>query len=334
MQPIYLAVTALLSTSFMFGCNSSSNEQTSSSYTVKRLKIDTNGQVPATIYASSTIEDKYIEHTANIIAGYLDNNYDGNWDNSALVAQLGNVGASIVLTEDNEDPEAWFNSLPSAIKNEIQLDSTQGMMRSDIILCSEADYNSCFNNQTATLFDATYEEVLHLITTLGYSQINQAVFGENGLSTLASAMNEARADSNGDLNNINYCQTNADGEEECNWPTYSANAWYSYDDPTCTYECMVSEYTYWMVTSLLGIQEHRTGLAHEWDCTTVSSFESGLCLNELAASGAVKTLYGPSATVTNGLFDHGSNPYLLPTQIPFGPYQVNGQAVKWTIESF
>ena len=348
MKSLHLAVTALFSTSFIFGCNSSSSssasspsspsspssEQTPPSYTVKKLSINSNGQTPATIYSSSSIEDEYVEHVANVLAGYLDNNYDGSWDNSTLVSQLGNVGASIILTEDNEDPEAWYASLPSSIKNEIQLDYTQGMIRSDIILCNQADYNACFNNQTSTQFDATYEEVLHLITTVGYSQIEPAVFAENANSTLANAMNIARDDLNGDLNDANHCQTNADGEEECNWPAYSVDAWYSYEDPTCTYACMVSEYNYWVVTSLLGIQEHRTGVDNEWNCTMVSSFEAGLCNGELDASGAIHVLYGSNANVANGIFNHGTNPYSLPTQIPFGPYQVNGQTVNWNIESF
>ena len=35
---------------------------------------------------------------------------------------------------------------------------------------------------------------------------------------------------------------------------YPSSAWYTYDDETCDYKCMSTEYIYWALTSILGGQ--------------------------------------------------------------------------------
>jgi hypothetical protein len=52
---------------------------------------------------------------------------------------------------------------------------------------------------------------------------------------------------------------------------YPAEAWYSYDDRTCNYECMATEYFYWAHTTLLAAQgdpNRCAEIADEWrPCT-------------------------------------------------------------------
>ena len=97
-------------------------------------------------------------------------------------------------------------------------------------------------------FDATLEEILHLITHVGYHNAYPAIFGESTGSSIANAMDVARG---GQFTNIPE--------------TYSENAWYTYDDETCDYACQVTEYTYWALTSILGAQSNRLGdIGHEW----------------------------------------------------------------------
>lgn len=76
-------------------------------------------------------------------------------------------------------------------------------------------------------FDATLEETLHLVTWGGYAPTYPDVFGEHPGSQIADAMDEC-----------------IDG------------GWYHYDDPTCHYDCLVTEYTYWVITSILGAQDY------------------------------------------------------------------------------
>ena len=100
-------------------------------------------------------------------------------------------------------------------------------------------------------FDASIEEVWHLISNYGYAKVYPASFGEKS-SLLTEAMDKSRG---GHFEKI---------------PTeYPQGAWYRYEDETCNYECMVSEYFYWSLTSLLGAQAGRYDeISHEWSLNT------------------------------------------------------------------
>ena len=51
--------------------------------------------------------------------------------------------------------------------------------------------------------------------------------------------------------------------------SYPEEAWYSYDDRTCDYNCMATEYIYWAMTSVLGGQRNRASeIQHEWKLNT------------------------------------------------------------------
>ena len=89
-------------------------------------------------------------------------------------------------------------------------------------------------------FDASLEEVLHVVTT-GYALAWPKTFGTKKGSKLANAMNKARG---GYFKEI---PLDSDGTAK-----YPASAWYTYADSTCNYKCMCTEYIYWALTSILG----------------------------------------------------------------------------------
>lgn len=89
------------------------------------------------------------------------------------------------------------------------------------------------NGEGSRQFDATLEEVLHLITHVGYTNVCLGVFGEQAQSELANAIDIARG---------GYFE-----EIPSNYPE---NAWYYYDDETCEYDCMITEYTRFKVFSI------------------------------------------------------------------------------------
>ena len=71
-------------------------------------------------------------------------------------------------------------------------------------------------------FDATYEEVLHLVTQAGYAHAYPKVFGERHGTAIAKAMDRAR------------------GGHFVKVPKrYPKDAWFTYDDRTCDYGCRI-----------------------------------------------------------------------------------------------
>jgi len=109
-------------------------------------------------------------------------------------------------------------------------------------------------------FDATLEEVLHLISSRGVALVYPEVFGETPGSRLANAMDKARG-----------------GRFMSPPSAYPSDSWYHYDDETCDYECMVTEYFYWALTSILGAQDYpgrAAEIANEWEAPTRALVQS------------------------------------------------------------
>ena len=100
------------------------------------------------------------------------------------------------------------------------------------------------------MFDASLEEVLHLVNTAGHAFAYPEAFGLKHDTALSKAMDLARG-----------------GRFERPPRRYPEGAWYTYDDPTCDYECQMAEYLYWGITSLMGGQDFRgrcEDIRHEW----------------------------------------------------------------------
>jgi len=224
------------------------------------------------IYATTNVTDQDLLHAANVMAQYLDNDEDSIIDNQLVLDKMVENQSSMVLfgTENSKNQRAAFNSARN-IEDQYKLQDLYG---------SEIHPNWNYDSP----FDATYEEVLHLITHSGYSQVYPLVFGEQQGSAIANAMDIAR------------------GGQYASIPSsYPTDAWYTYDDNTCEYDCQVTEYFYWALTSLLGAQEGRLDeIGHEWRANTSSLVES--------MDPAVFTLLTDSI-------------YHLPTVLPDGSYQ-------------
>ena len=202
------------------------------------------------IVGTSGVPDNKVLHAAHVMAQYLDNNEDGVVDNPLVLETMLNQkskGSAMVMfaTESEIESSGVFES---------NLMSKYGLQD----LYGTETHPGGSSAQGG--FDATLEEVLHLVTGKGYSPAYPTVFGEFPGTTIGDAMDLAR------------------GGQFMSIPsTYPEGAWYHYDDQTCDYGCMVTEYFYWALTSLLGAQDYPgrcEDIAVEWEPCTPALVES------------------------------------------------------------
>ena len=188
------------------------------------------------IYATENVDNDKILHAASVLAQYLDNDEDGTADNQFIVDKLIDKKAWLLMVENEDDARA---AIRFPIGNRFFLELYE----------EEVSIINGFPR-----FDASLEEILHLITQYGYAEVYPNKFGENKNSNIAKAMDEARG---GYFRNVPN--------------SYPLSAWYTYDDKTCNYSCQITEYTYWALTSILGAQEFPGRLEeiqNEWRLNT------------------------------------------------------------------
>jgi hypothetical protein len=227
----------------MMDCNSDSTSTTE--FGDLKKSVDVFG---VKIIATPNTPDGKILHAAKVLAQYLDNNEDGEIDNQEVVDKLVQNNATLLMFRDESEAESFdFSSLPSNIQ------AAQDLYGSE----TNPDFNA---NSANARFDASLEEVLHLIISGGYADVYPHIFGGRGGTAIANAMDKARG-----------------GHFEQVPSHYPDGAWFSYDDESCEYGCQVAEYTYWALTSILGAQ-HYPGrfeeIQEEWKLNTAEKLQN------------------------------------------------------------
>ena len=189
------------------------------------------------VFATAKTPDAKVLHAATILAEYLDNDEDGQPDNTLVLKALTSRDAFLMMaaTErglDRIDPEEW---------------------QEEGFHCGQFQ----FGEETAPgrgRFDASLEEVLHLITQHGYGNAYPQIFGDHKGTELAKCLDKARG---GYFRRVPR--------------RYPKGAWFTYDDRSCGYGCQTQEYIYWALTSLLGAQEaprRCEEISNEWRLCT------------------------------------------------------------------
>lgn len=221
------------------------------------------------IYAVAQVEDRKLLHAANLMAQYLDNDEDGSIDNMTIYNSMLSNNAflfmwSVEADLENFDPPSGFT-----VGQDLGNDET---------------IPEWHTNGHTGQFDAAIEEVWHIITNGGHERAYPEVFSAQSGSEISNAMDIARG---GNFQN-----------PPANYP---AGAWYTYDDPTCDYNCQVGEYLYWVMTSMLGGQENRLDeIDNEWRLNTRALVE----------------------TTDPAAFAIFTNPtYIMPSVLPDGTYR-------------
>ena len=198
------------------------------------------------VFATAGVSDRKLLHCANVLAQYIDNDENGAVDNPLVLDKMLENGACMTLfdKERSSDQRRFFNSL-----------------NDDIYLSQDLYATEIFPDWSYSYpFDATLEEVLHLVTHAGYSKVYPEIFGEHQGSQIANAMDVARG-----------------GQFSSVPSTYPENAWYTYYDQSCDYNCQVTEYFYWALTSLLGAQDYPgrlSEISEEWKANSPTLVQS------------------------------------------------------------
>lgn len=227
------------------------------------------------MYATTSTADSKVIHAANVLAQYIDNDEDGFADNQAALDSLLNYHPSLVMFSTENQAENFFDDPP-----ETAID----MFDNGRLIAQDLYGSETIPPGTGTRFDASLEEVWHLVTN-GYMLAYPDVFGDAAGSIIADNMDLARG---GHFTSVPN--------------SYPDDAWYHYDDWTCDYECMIFEYFYWALTTLLGAQsdeERCHDISIEWELCTPDALKS----------------------VDPGMYSLLTDPqYNLPTVLPDGSY--------------
>lgn len=205
------------------------------------------------IFASPTTPEDKLSHAAGVLAQYLDNNEDGAPDNILVLSHLVSRNVFIIMPGTEAEMEQLKMELVEEAGYRFGQDLYGEETKPDFLVDGK------INAPHGGYYDGALEEILHPITQHGYANAYPDVFAEEHGSTLAKCMDAARG---------GYFEQVPQAGPKSGYPE---EAWYHYTDETCDYGCMVTEYIYWALTSILGTQDfpgRREDLEVEWELNT------------------------------------------------------------------
>ena len=242
--------------------------------------------------STSEVPISKMVHTAKVLASYIDNDEDGEPDDSQVLNYLVNK---------NKITPVWTISTREAFGSSPCFESNFDMNASMYVASGELNTGDSWilgglenakEKDGPDNWDTNLEEMWHIVTD-GWSGAYESVFGgswENP-SELTEAMDTARGGRFKDIP-----------------ASYPADAWYSYYAEDCVYGCQKTEYIYWGLMSnfnALSIADHCSNVESEWKLCTTEEFR--------ATDTKLSAL----------LNDRG---FAIPTNIPDGNYR--GQKSK------
>ena len=185
------------------------------------------------LVATPDVPKLYIDHSANVLAEYLDNDGDGVPDDSAVTDFL--VERNYIVPVWNESDREFF------------FDGIRGTYCEDNVGTAASMYYpedtwALGGLEVAGQWDGNLEEIWHVVSA-GWYAVYPDYFGdmwnrEGFTSKLMEAMDVARG-----------------GKFLTPPDEYPVGAWYKYYDESCDYACQLHEYFYWGVVANMGALE-------------------------------------------------------------------------------
>ena len=221
-------------------------------------------------YATNGVENSKLLHASKILAEYLDNNEDGLVDNKDIAISIIDNRASMVMFKNEAEEELLVTGTTLE----------EGLNYQNLY-----DEETHINGSINGVFDASLEEVLHLITDYGYAQVFPSALSVSSSSDLTNAMDVARG---GKFQNVPE--------------RYPAGSWYTYYDKTSDYSTQATEYFYWGLTSYLGGQQfagRKESIQDEWTLNTPDLLKS---TDKLMFDILTRQELGLPTTLPNGIY--------------------------------
>ena len=172
------------------------------------------------VISHSSVPTEYVEHSANVLAEFMDNDADGVMDDPEVHR---------FLVENNFVVPVWTEALREEV-----FPSLRGTFCEDNLGWAASMYYGhddwAFGGiKQAGTWDTNLEEIWHVVS-VGWYNTYPEYFGDRTGSRLADAVDAAR------------------GGHFLTVPnSYPEGAWYTYDDYTCDYSCQMHEYFYWIL---------------------------------------------------------------------------------------
>ena len=204
------------------------------------------------VVASPNAPLAYVEHTASVLAEYIDNDADGIPDDQTVLDVLVNGNFVVPVWTESDRESFWENARGTYCE-----DNT-GMAAS---MYYDHDQWALGGIEAAGTWDTNLEEVWHIVSVGWYATYPEFFGDEPGASRLTEAMDTAR------------------GGQFLTIPsTYPAGSWYRYYDDTCDYGCQMHEYFYWILMANIdaldpSITDKCEQSQHEWHICNKAELE-------------------------------------------------------------
>jgi len=190
------------------------------------------------VYATRGVTESNFRHALTVILKYLNTGSgSGRPTDAKVAAQLADqtVVKGMFLFRDERERGSIINS-DSFEAQQVKMNLRVQDLQNDEINVNYDPTQSIDQN-----FDATYEEVLHLLTDHVFAKAYPTLYGTVPDGGASAAMDVARG---GRYTHIPRA-----------YPSY---AWYTYYDTGCDYACQLTEYFYWGLSTYAGL--HNNGV--------------------------------------------------------------------------
>lgn len=243
------------------------------------------------IFATPNTPEDKLSHASRILAQYIDNDEDGIPDNTLVLSHLVSRDVFIIMPATETEMDRLDLHVVQEVGYHYGQDLYGEETKPDFIIDGK------INAPDGDYYDGALEEILHPITHHGYANAYPNVFGLRRGSLLSKCLDTARG---GYFEHV---------PQEGPKSGYPEDAWFHYTDETCDYGCMMTEYIYWALTSILGTQDfpgrHET-LEVEWELNTREKVR----------------------TIDTSVYELLTDPkYAFPTNAPEGNYEPSANPV-------